>query len=119
MTARPCRYEGCGQPIILVRVTGRSKPVPLDAEPGPGVVAAYKNGAGAWVGRVLATGEQPEGVERRYAIHECDGAKREGQRGDWTAAVSAHAKQQRRRRSGPRRQAEGPGQVRVWPGGER
>lgn len=66
-------------------------------------------------GRFLARDEQPDPLEKRYVVHECDGSKRAAQRGQWTAAQSQHARDRRSQRGKRRPQQYGelPGMTRL------
>ena len=113
---RTCRY--CGTRIIFPVTAGGKKMPPVNYGEDPvGTVAILHTAAGAYTGRFLASLEVPNTLEKRHALHWCDGLERQRQRGRWTSVQSQHARERRRRRAAPAQPDMLPGMFRV--GGER
>ncbi len=65
----PAACDKCRAPVRWA-LTPLGKRIPLNPHPDPdGNVAAYRDGTGRWVARVLHKDEQPLGWERRYMPH--------------------------------------------------
>ena len=113
MVTAPAACESCGAQLLFARTRG-GKNMPLNRAPDDtGNVAAYQDEHGVWHARVLGRNTQPLAYERRYLPHVATctdpSAHRRRQRGNWTSAVTGHARQQRRARTRPAQQGYLPG----------
>jgi hypothetical protein len=119
---RTCRSCGADIEFVVVANNQGRKParMPLNPHPDPtGNVAVLTTSSGGKNGRVLNKNQQPAPYETLYQSHfaTCPKAsEHRKQRGQWTSAQAAHAREGRRRRTQPTTPPMLPGMGRISPG---
>lgn len=66
----PAACNPCQAPVFFATLPNGHR-ICLDAQPGPGLVAAYQDATGTWRARHLIQGEQAAPHEKTWSAHTC------------------------------------------------
>lgn len=104
---RECRY--CHVRLLIVRGV---PPLNWGRDPAGKVAVSIDDPRR---GRFLGRSEDAGPLEHRHSVHECDAAKRQAQRGQWTAALAQRKRTGRQKRARRAAAVQRAGQLRLVP----